>query len=548
MSITTRIKISEVSYMKKNLIAAIIASTMMLAACGSDSSDPKTDNEKPINPPIQQQTNVNRIQILDANHQPIAKLTVKVASAKSLGIQYSESTDLFASNDILPDAKSFSSVTLITDEQGFIQVNNLTPDQYFVLTNEATSPVVTSFVLKKQNSNAEVVLNVPLSCKAEKCEEVKAIVGSLSGQVTQNGKPVKNAQVSLSGGAATNGAFITALTDNKGQFSLTFNVSANLAAALKNTTLLINAEGYQTIQKAVSVNSSSSFGNQFFLAPITIATSDVVWRETFELDSPTVNAWTKESSLQQPIWNLIKTGHGIQNKLVGSFVTLAPNDTSKGAVPNPPQGNQAYWYGDIQQGNFIGQQSGNSALDGGTSEKENDAQLTSPSIDLSKASKPLSLNFKTWWEIEAVNPNEKGFDLMDIQVSTDGGENYKTIARLNPLSDPETTLLKAPLPFTNFGFNLAPAISQQEPISLDEFAGQANVKLRFQFKTVDGLYNGFRGWMIDDIEIKKSPGTFPLFSDNDNSEDREDVEPYAAMIKMMKVTYQSPRWLDIPQR
>lgn len=74
--------------MKKNLIAAIIASTMMLAACGSDSSDPKTDNEKPINPPIQQQTNVNRIQILDANHQPIAKLTVKVASAKSLGIQY----------------------------------------------------------------------------------------------------------------------------------------------------------------------------------------------------------------------------------------------------------------------------------------------------------------------------------------------------------------------------------------------------------------------------------------------------------------------------
>jgi hypothetical protein len=65
---------------------------------------------------------------------------------------------------------------------------------------------------------------------------------------------------------------------------------------------------------------------------------------------------------------------------------------------------------------------------------------------------------------------------------------------------------------------------------------------------VDGLYNGFRGWMIDDIEIKKSPGTFPLFSDNDNSEDREDVEPYAAMIKMMKVTYQSPRWLDIPQR
>lgn len=259
--------------------------------------------------------------------------------------------------------------------------------------------------------------------------------------------------------------------------------------------------------------------------------------------------WTKQSSLQQPMWNLIKTGHGIQNNLVGKSVLLAPNDSSQGVVPNPPQGSQAYWFGDIQQGNFIGQQKQtDKLLDGGTSKSRNDAQLTSPSIDLSKLSKPLSLNFKTWWEIESVNPNDKGFDLMDIQVSTDGEKSYKTIARLNPLFDPETTLIKDPIPFTNFGFNNAPMVSQQEPISLDEFAGQANVKLRFQFRTVDGLYNGFRGWMIDDIQIKKTQGTFPLFTENDDSDRNEGDELPSPMMKKMKMSYQIPRWLDVPQR
>ncbi|MBI0394590.1 carboxypeptidase-like regulatory domain-containing protein [Acinetobacter bereziniae] len=540
--------------MRNNLIAVLVGSTMLLTACGNDSTDSKTDNGKPTNPALQQM-NVNSIQILDSNNQPFANLAVKIASAKSLGINYSESNDIFASNEKLPDAQSFTTTVLTTDQQGFIKVNNLSPDQYFVLVNEAESPVMTSFVLKAKNTNENVVLKIPFACSKKeqaeiKCAKVDAVVGSLSGYVTYNGKPIKNAQVSLSGTSGTNGAFITDLTNDKGQFNLSFNVSKDFESTLKNASLQISADGYETLYKVISVNSSASFGNQLNLKPITTPLNDIVWKETFEQDSPTVNMWTKESSLQQPMWNLIKTGHSIQNKLVDISVLLAPNDSSQGTVPNPPQGIQAYWFGDIQQGNFIGKQKQtDKLLDGGTSVSQNDAQLTSPSIDLSKVSKPISLNFKTWWEIESVNPNNKGFDLMDIQVSTDGGKNYKTIARLNPLSDPVVDLeTKIPRPFTNFGFNNAPAVSQQEPISLDEFAGQANVKLRFQFSTEDGLYNGFRGWMIDDIQIKKTQGTFPLFKGKDESDEGETSELPSPMMKKMKMSYQSPRWLDVPQR
>ncbi len=37
-------------------------------------------------------------------------------------------------------------------------------------------------------------------------------------------------------------------------------------------------------------------------------------------------------------------------------------------------------------------------------------------------------------------------------------------------------------------------------LNLDAYAGQA-IKIRFFFDTVDGLYNGFAGWFLDDVEV-----------------------------------------------
>ncbi|RXY96679.1 hypothetical protein, partial [Klebsiella pneumoniae] len=134
-------------------------------------------------------------------------------------------------------------------------------------------------------------------------------------------------------------------------------------------------------------------------------------------------------------------------------------------------------------------------LNGGTSERAYYGTLTSPVIDLSTTQKPISLSFKTWWEIESVNPSSRGYDAMDVEVSVNGGE-FKKLARLNPLSDPQTDYNRWSIPFSNFGFNLAPQFAQQEAISLDEYAGQSNVKIRFKFDTVDQYYNAYRGWII----------------------------------------------------
>ncbi|MEK5750004.1 carboxypeptidase regulatory-like domain-containing protein, partial [Acinetobacter nosocomialis] len=87
-----------------------------------------------------------------------------------------------------------------------------------------------------------------LTCNNADCETIdpvsEAIIGTLWGQVLWQGQALANTEVSLFGGAATNGAFVTALTDAKGYFSLAFNVSDELGDTLKNATLMISAPGY----------------------------------------------------------------------------------------------------------------------------------------------------------------------------------------------------------------------------------------------------------------------------------------------------------------
>lgn len=103
---------------------------------------------------------------------------------------------------------------------------------------------------------------------------------------------------------------------------------------------------------------------------------------------------------------------------------------------------------------------------------------------------------------------------MDVRVSIAGEDKFVTLARLNPLADPVSTVDRDALPFSTAGFNRAPIWLQQEPISLEEFAGQS-IQIRFVFDTKDELYNGFRGWMLDDLKILPVQGTHPRFEGDD---------------------------------
>ncbi|WP_028671046.1 hypothetical protein [Saccharospirillum impatiens] len=68
-----------------------------------------------------------------------------------------------------------------------------------------------------------------------------------------------------------------------------------------------------------------------------------------------------------------------------------------------------------------------------------------------------------------------------------------------------------PLPFSNRGYNKAPAWLWQEPIDISDYTGE-QLRLRFTFDTVDELYNGFRGWLVDEVRILNQAGTFPRWT------------------------------------
>ena len=564
--------------MKNIAFAKIIMVTgvLGLTACGgSDRDETGSVPSEPVADAMVQKS-VEELTLLDVNNLALNAASIQILSdeewqkvqAGSLKATINEITaddseQLFPPINSLPTATHFKGQSYLANAQGIVKLPKLAAGTYYVLVTKNGQSAVSAFLIHPKNTNKSIELNVILNCLDQDCQTLSdapvndAVVGTLSGQVIYKGKPLANAQVALSGGAATNGAFVSAITDANGYFTLSFNVSNTLLEALKNATLTISSAGTNTITKKVTVIASSASGYQFEVLPETTST-DAVWRETFEADSTTRSAWTRsQPSVANVDWQLLNKGHNIRNNQVNQRVRLAPNDQSQGKVPEPLQGNTAYWYGDKLNGNFIGALSDSSTaleFDGGTSQYDNTGELISPVINLSQYQAPLSLSFKTWWEIESVNPNNQGFDLMNILVSTDGGNSFKTLARLNPLADPSSAYERAPIPYSNLGFNLAPAAVQQEAISLDEYAGKANVQLKFQFRTVDQLYNGFRGWMIDDVVIQKKAGTFPLFDGASLDENLDSFsQDYSGVTAkqadtVLKSTKSYARWADEPQR
>lgn len=555
--------------MKLNIIATmLLASTgMLMTGCGSDSGSSGSSTPPSQTTPEETVTPANgveRLIITDASHLALADADIRILSAAQWSNNVTSISDnntvdhsLFVQYDRLPVISDFSSAReYTTDHLGVSGSVHLAPGIYYILVRKHSETAIVPFIIHPTNTNKELSINVPLTCNNAECGTIhpvnEAIIGTLSGQVLVQGQPLVNAQVSLSGGAATNGAFVTALTDAKGYFSLAFNVSDELGDTLKNATLMISAPGYISLTKQVAVTSSISGGSQFTLIQNTEATTSI-WQETFEEDSATRDEWENASTVEETKWSLLQKNHKIINKDVNRLVTLAPDDSSNGKLPDPAQGNYAYWYGNGVAGNFLNKetsllteegQPAETRLNGGTSEQAYYGTLTSPVIDLSAIQKPLSLSFKTWWEIESVNPSSRGYDAMDVEVSVNGGE-FKKLARLNPLSDPQTDYKRWSIPFSNFGFNLAPQFAQQEAISLDDYAGQSNVKIRFKFDTVDQYYNAFRGWIIDDIVIQNQLGTFPLY--NDKEEVNEEVSMFVAKAaKTLVQSTSSSRWMENP--
>lgn len=438
-------------------------------------------------------------------------------------------------------AHKTAATALRTDNSGnFTIPDGLPPGTYLMTVTKAGVSSTTKIRVSAENSTASAKTIVPLTSGdgGTTWENIadNVILGAITGKITDlSGNALSGATVSLSGGEATNGAVATVVTGNDGQYSLLINANISLLNALLNSTLNVTKPGYQkyALSGFQVVNGTNVTGLNFLLSEDTSGGATVLWQETFESNSSTVNDWTVNQLAGDNInntWHLHSSGLGIVNQAyTDGYVQLATGDTSSGAVPDPSQGSQAYWYGSAQstdnstvfgaiQGNFLDNQEESFAfeLDGGTSNSLdgwNEGELISPSIDLTSvsASTPVSLVFDTFWEIESVNPNSSGFDVMIVEYSLDDGATWETTqARLNPLSDPQDTVERAPIPYSNTGYNSPPAWVQQEAIPLVGVQGET-IRLRFTFSTEDNLYNGFRGWLIDNVIVQEGEGSFPVY-------------------------------------
>jgi hypothetical protein len=110
----------------------------------------------------------------------------------------------------------------------------------------------------------------------------------------------------------------------------------------------------------------------------------------------------------------------------------------------------------------------------------NAGSITTPVITLGTSSPTLSFNYVLQTEGNGI------FDAASVQVSTNNFATFTTVLA--------STSSSLPLSST---WRTATA-------DLSAFAGQ-NIQLRFLFDTVDGLFNTFEGWYVDDVQVGVNP-------------------------------------------
>lgn len=510
---------------KKNAIKAVLLlATLSLVACGGSSGGSKEKQSNNVFVP--ESVSLNTLKIIDVLGQPIVNAEVTIEDAQSA------------------DAVPFSlnnAVAYTTDTDGNIFVGELGEGDYHLTVDVAGTVVINELPVPHSNSIESATVAAPLIVKENGGTEslqkadgsLKAIIAVISGVVYGGNGPIENAEVSISGGVATNGAVSSDVTDENGQYFLLLNVSNDYKEAMQEAKITVKKAGFKTNSEVLDVTSSTVFLGKNYLLSIAEELSDnTVYHESFDqtVSDAVCGEWTSETingEAVENLWHLHESGIEIQNQAyVENKVKLAPNDTSDGYIPAPYKGSSC-WYGqaeegNIGQGNFLGNVSnGGSDLGGGTSATSNSGAIVSPILPVQNVTAPLALNFYTWWEVESVNPNKNGFDIMQIEYSLDDGATWTSLKRLNPFSDPYAEGVdRAPLPFSNLGFNQAPKwLSIPEAIDVSVLAGEDLARLRFTFKTMDSLYNGFRGWLVDEVKITQEQAPA-----NESIEDLDETE------------------------
>ena len=197
------------------------------------------------------------------------------------------------------------------------------------------------------------------------------------------------------------------------------------------------------------------------------------------------------------MWNIPSnpTSINVLNPDIHPTLVTLPEPPGSALLPMPRSGNGMAWFGEASTGTFIGSNFNTvfqSDDNGGTSDTAQYGWLISPAIDMTAASN-ARLAFESAWEIEGVDVDF--FDIMQVRISTDG-VNFFLIGQLNPLNDVDGEPWK---PYSSGGL-AQPMVWVSHLFDLTAYVGNT-VYLAFYFDSGDELYNGFRGWFIDDVSV-----------------------------------------------
>jgi len=226
------------------------------------------------------------------------------------------------------------------------------------------------------------------------------------------------------------------------------------------------------------------------------------------------NDWTFKnlSDVNSTNWQVVTKPADIKisgdwaNQVWGQDVSLLPDQDS--------DTNGYVWFGDKDKGMFsdTGANSSSNYLAG---------EAITPLIDLTNYSFPV-VTFDSWFEVESVDVAKGMYDQLNvgfiIPKSENGGKDtatiynndgeainvetdkYYSLKSLNP--DYEPNIQEADVPYSNSGIAIEPKWKKYS-VNASGLAGY-KVKFVFNFNSKDSLFNGFRGWGVDDVKVTNS--------------------------------------------
>ncbi len=249
------------------------------------------------------------------------------------------------------------------------------------------------------------------------------------------------------------------------------------------------------------------------LATVPLLIQQLLAGTCFSDSFETNKAWTISAPVDGVRWQRKPNTMASVNTAVNQCVLLAADEGTQvcsspganacveqlGAISNSFGGNYALWFGNPDQGTYVGNflgASGNcTSNNGGSSGVVVSGTARSPQFLVPAGAGAKNLQFRSWWEIESVDPQQNAYDKMVVQIVNQSGV-VTQIGTLNPDVDANGP---ANAPYSSGGYNRTPVWNLYD-FDISAYAGQ-QIQVQFYFMTQDSAYNGYRGWVIDNVSV-----------------------------------------------